>query len=311
MSRTTRTFGWIGTGRMGYAMASRLLEAGYSLNVYNRTRSRAEGLQELGAKVRGTPAEVSNSEVVFTMVSTGSDLESVLFGEDGLLTGRVKPNIVVDCSTVDIEEGEQLRKRVLATGVQMLAAPVSGNAKVVEAGLLTIVASGPRSTFQQVEEPLGKIGRAVTYVGEGEVARLVKVAHNLMLGVVTQCMAEITVLAEKGGVKRSAFLEFLNNSVMGSMFTRYKTPAFVNLDLETTFTPVLLAKDFDLGIKSGKALQTPMPLTGLVQQIILNAVSEGYETEDFAVMHQIQARNSGLTMQPENIRVDDGLSVPN
>ena len=125
----------------------------------------------------------------------------------------------------------------------MLAAPVSGNAKVVAAGKLTIVASGPRKSFDIAEPYLAALGVGVTYVGEGELARMVKICHNLLLGVVAQSLAEITVLAEKGGVKRSAFLEFINNSVMGSQFSRYKTPAFVNLDWTPTFTPVLLRKD--------------------------------------------------------------------
>src|SRR5690606_5631395 len=145
-------------------------------------------------------------------------------------------------------------------GVKLLAAPVSGNAKVIDAGKLTMVTSGPRDVHEQVIDQLNVIARAVTYVGEGDRARLVKICHNLMLGVVTQSLAEITVLAEKGGISRADFLEFLNDSVMGSTFTRYKTPAFVNLDYTTTFTPVLLRKDFDLGMAEGRRLGAPMPV---------------------------------------------------
>lgn len=307
MTKDGRTFGWIGTGRMGYAMAARLLKDGYDVSVFNRTREKALGLEEFGGTVVHAPRDLSDRDVVFTMVSAGPDLEHVLFGENGLLTGEQKPKILIDSSTVDIDEGKAIRERVNAAGVQMLAAPVSGNGKVVEAGLLTVVASGPRETFDEVEVALNSLGRGVTYSGEGEGARLVKVAHNLMLGVVTQCMAEITVLTEKGGIKRSAFLEFLNDSVMGSMFTRYKTPSFVNLDLEATFTPVLLRKDFELGLAAGKQLEVPMPLAGLVHQAIHNAVCEGHTTEDFAILHHLQARNSGLELEPENIDVSDGL----
>ena len=120
----------------------------------------------------------------------------------------------------------------------------------VTAGLLTLVASGPLDAFQSAEPYLRALGRGVTYVGEGELARMVKICHNVLLGVVTQCMAEITVLAEKGGVPRHSLLDFINNSVMGSMFSRYKTPAFVNLDWTPTFTPALLRKDLDLGLSS-------------------------------------------------------------
>ena len=156
---------------------------------------------------------------------------------------------------------------------------------------------------------LEHIGRSVTYVGDGDVARLVKIAHNLMLGVVTQCMAEITVLAEKGGVPREAFLAFLNDSVMGSVFTRYKTPAFVNLDYTPTFTPILLRKDFDLGLAAAHDLDVPMPVTAAAAQAVQASVSSGRVEEDFSILLDLQAHNSGVTLEPRNVAVDDGLSA--
>jgi 3-hydroxyisobutyrate dehydrogenase-like beta-hydroxyacid dehydrogenase len=128
-----------------------------------------------------------------------------------------------------------------------------------------------------------------------------------MLGVVAQCLAEITVLAEKRGVPRHAFLAFMNSSVMGSAFTRYKTPALVNLDLTPTFTPVLLRKDLDLGLKAGKELGVPLPLTQLARDIVDKAVQAGHTDCDFAVLLLEQAKASGLTLEPENVKVDDGL----
>jgi 3-hydroxyisobutyrate dehydrogenase len=137
----------------------------------------------------------------------------------------------------------------------------------------------------------------------------VKICHNLMLGVVTQCMAEITVLAEKGGVPRAAFLEFLNNSVMGSVFTRYKSPAFVNLDYTPTFTPILLRKDFDLGLAAAHELDVPMPVAAATAQAVQASVSSGRVEEDFSILLDLQAHNSGITLTPENVPVDDGLGA--
>jgi 3-hydroxyisobutyrate dehydrogenase len=300
--------GWIGAGRMGAAMAARLARAGVKVTVWNRTRAKAEPLAELGCIVADSIAELRGLDAVFTMVSTNKDLEQVLVGEGGLLADPDDvPRIVVDCSTVDQVASEAMRAACTERGVDFLAAPVSGNGKVVRAGKLTIVASGPEETFGQVRPLLEHIGRSVTYVGEGDVARLVKIAHNLMLGVVTQCMAEITVLAEKGGVSREAFLSFLNDSVMGSIFTRYKSPAFVNLDFTPTFTPVLLRKDFDLGLAAAHDLDVPMPVTAATAQAVQAAVSSGRVEEDFAIMLELQARNSGITLGPENVVVDDGL----
>ena len=135
--------------------------------------------------------------------------------------------------------------------IQFLAAPVSGNAKVIKAGKLTFVVSGPKAAYDAARPYLDMMGTGSSYVGEGELARIAKICHNVMLGVVIQNLCEITILAQKAGMPRHAFLDFLNKSVMGSMFTRYKTPALVNLDFHVTFTPKLLRKDLDLGLDAG------------------------------------------------------------
>ncbi|WP_283135719.1 NAD(P)-dependent oxidoreductase [Rhizohabitans arisaemae] len=300
--------GWIGCGRMGAAMAGRLLEAGFPLTAWNRTRSKAEALVPRGAAVADTIADLRGQDVVFTMVSTSADLTQVLLGEDGLLVaGENVPSVVVDCSTVSIEASAEVRAACEKRGVAFLAAPVSGNGKVAETGGLTLVASGPRATYDRVEALLAAIGKGVTYAGEGECARLVKIAHNLFLGVVTQSLAEITVLAEKGGVSRAAFLEFLNESVLGSVFTRYKTPAFVNLDYTPTFTPVLLRKDFDLGLAAARSLDVPMPLAAQTAQLVQASVGSGRIDEDFAILLDLQAAASGMVLESENADVTDGL----
>jgi 3-hydroxyisobutyrate dehydrogenase len=302
------TVGWIGAGRMGAAMASRLARAGEDVTVWNRTRAKAEALTEVGCGVADTIADLRGRDVVFTMVSTPADLEEVLVGADGLLADPDHvPGIVVDCSTVSTESSAAMRAACTERGVAFLASPVSGNGKVVTAGGLSLVVSGPEETYDRVAHLLEHLGKGATYVGEGDVARLAKICHNLMLGVVTQCLAEITVLAEKGGMPRAAFLEFLNNSVMGSVFTRYKSPAFVNLDFTPTFTPILLRKDFDLGFEAAHDLDVPMPVAAATAAAVQASVSSGRIEEDFAVLLELQAQNSGITLKPENVPVDDGL----
>ncbi len=300
--------GWIGTGRMGAAMATRLARAGADLAVWNRTRAKAEPLAEHGARVVDTIADLRGRDVVFTMVSSDKDLAQVLTGDGGLIAepGSV-PKVVVDTSTVSTETSEAMRAACDAVGTQFLASPVSGNGKVVAAGMLSLVTSGDEDTFHRVRPLLEAIGQHVTYVGEGDSARLAKICHNLMLGVVTQSLAEITVLAEKGGMTRAAFLEFLNNSVMGSVFTRYKSPAFVHLDYTPTFTPVLLRKDFDLGLSAARQLDVPMPVAAATAQAVQESVSSGRVTEDFAILLDQQAAASGLELKPEDTPVDDGL----
>lgn len=307
-SLPARTVGWIGVGRMGTPMARRLARAGADVTVWNRTRSKAEALVGDGARVADRIVDLADRDIVFTMVATSADLEQVLVGADGLLTRDDRaPRTIVDCSTVSAETSAAMRAAAAERGTQFLAAPVSGNGKVVAAGQLSLVVSGPEATYHEVAPFLERVGRSATYVGEGESARLVKICHNLLLGVVTQSLAEITVLAEKGGVSRAAFLEFLNNSVMGSTFTRYKTPAFVKLDYTPTFTPVLLRKDFDLGLAAARELGVPMPVAALTQQLVQGTISAGRSEEDFAVLLDRQAASAGLDLKPEAADVDDGL----
>ncbi len=300
--------GWIGAGgRMGFSMAKRLLQAGVSLAVYNRTRSKVEPLAELGAVVVDTPAALAERDIVFSTVSASDDLVAVTAGAEGLLSAAAAPRLLVDCSTVSEEASARVRAAAERRGTAMLSAPVSGNAKVVAAGKLTIVASGPRAAFDLAEPYLAALGAGATYVGEGELARMVKICHNLMLGVVAQSMAEVTVLAEKSGVPRHAFLKFMNSSVMGSMFTRYKTPAFVNLDLKPTFTPVLLRKDLDLGLEAAAELDVPLPVTQAARDAVDRAVQTGHTDCDFAVLLLEEAKAAGMTLEPEDVDVDDGL----
>lgn len=302
--------GWIGTGRMGYEMAARLGRAGCDVLAWNRTRAKAEPLGAYGVKVAGRLAELADCDIVFTMVSTSDDLREVLAEPDGLLGAAAgKPRIVVDCSSISIDASAAIRDALAAQGVAFLAAPVSGNAKVIKAGKLSIVTSGPRAVFEECEPFLRIFGPGgVSYVDEGELARIAKICHNVFLGVVTQSLAEITVLAQKAGLPRSAFLDFMNNSVMGSVFSRYKTPAFVNLDFKVTFTPYLLRKDLDLGLEAGRRFEVPMPLASMTRDLVQAQMGNGFTEQDFSTLLLMQARASGVELKPENIAVNDGLS---
>jgi len=299
--------GWIGIGRMGYAMAERLAKAGADLTVWNRTRAKAEPLVASGAKVAAQLTDLAACDIVFVMVSTWDDVREVIAGPRGLLSGSRAPGLVVECSSISLEGSAELRALLAARGVAMLAAPVSGNAKVIKAGRLSFVCSGPKSAFDAALPSLRLIAPAASYVGEGELARIVKICHNVFLGVVIQSLAEITVLAQKAGVPRHAFLDFMNQSVMGSTFSKYKTPALVNLDFKVTFTPKLLRKDLDLGLEAARRFEVPMPLATATRDIVQSLIGHGLDDEDFAKLIVLQAAASGLQLQAENVAVDDGL----
>ena len=303
--KSKQTVGWIGAGRMGYEMAGLLAKAGADILVWNRTKEKAKPLEKYGAKVADELAELASRDVVFCMVSTWKDVKEVI---TKLLSGKAKPKMIIECSSISLEGSAELRQLLTEKGISYLAAPVSGNAKVIKAGKLTFVCSGPKKAFDAALPLLNRMGTGASYVGEGELARIVKICHNVFLGVTIQSLCEITILAQKAGVPRHAFLDFMNKSVMGSTFSKYKTPALVNLDFKVTFTPQLLRKDMDLGLDAGRKYEVPMPLASATRDLIQSMIGQGWTEQDFATLVLQQAEASGLKLKPENVEVGDGLS---
>jgi 3-hydroxyisobutyrate dehydrogenase len=316
-TKSALKIGWIGMGRMGYPMAERLLKAGHDVTIWNRTRSKAEPLTKLGGKVVDHLHELKSVDILFSIVATGADVEEVLYGKNGVCSqgGKIPP-VIVDCSTIAVEESKNIRLKLKDLGADFVAAPVSGNAKVIKAGKLSSVLSGDEAACKKAM-PLVEVfaPRGVSYVGEGELARVCKIAHNVMLGVVIENLIEITLLTNKMGVPRHAFLAFLNNGVMGSMFTAYKSPALVNLDWTTTFTPELLRKDLDLGLELGREMDVPMPVTAATREVLqghfgaamLQKNPEEYLSKDFAALAETMALAAGMKLESENKNVPTGL----
>ena len=313
----TRKIGWIGMGRMGFPMAERLIKAGHDVSIWNRTRAKAEPLAKIGGKIVDRLADLKSVDVLFSIVATGADVQDVLYGKDGVAAGSGRmPPVVVDCSTIAVEESAAIRNKLKDLGADFVASPVSGNAKVIKAGQLSAVVSGAEPACK-IAMPLIEIfaPRGVSYVGEGELARVCKIAHNVMLGVVIENLIEITLLTNKMGVPRHAFLAFLNNGVMGSMFTRYKSPALVNLDWTTTFTPELMRKDLDLGLELGREMDVSMPVTAATREVLqshfgaamLQKNRQDYLQKDFAALAETMALAAGMKLVSENKNVPTGL----
>jgi 3-hydroxyisobutyrate dehydrogenase-like beta-hydroxyacid dehydrogenase len=322
MSEKPRSIGWLGTGRMGAAMAARLIDAGEDVTVWNRTMSKTGPLVAMGARAVERITDLSGCDVVFIMVSTPADLEEVVCGEHGLLSGYRTgadlagadlagadltgadpagadrgPGTIVDCSTVSEETSARVRAAVNAAGAGFLAAPVSGNPHVVAEGGCCIVASGPAAVFERVRPCLEEIAKIAVLAGEGEQSRLVKLCHNLYLGMMVQALAEVTSLAEKGGTDRAAFLEFLGGTVVASDWVRKRSDALVRRDWTPTFTTELLRKDFDLGLDAARSLEVPMPVGALVYQLIQSAIGAGLRHEDFLSLYEVQAAGAALHTQ--------------
>ena len=303
--------GWLGTGRMGSELVQRLLAAGCDVAVYNRTRAKAEPLAALGAKIVSSPAELGTRDIVFATVGTPQDLIDAVLGDGGLTSGGAAPRVLVDCSTISADVSGADPRAARRAGHRSAGRPGDGQSQSGQCGQAhpgRVRASRPPLTLARPY--LDLLGAGATYVGEGELARTVKLCHNLFLGVVTQSLAEVTILAEKSGVSREAFLSCLNKSVMGSPFTRYKSPAFVNLDFHPTFTATLLRKDFDLGLAAGREHEVPLPVAALVHQMIQSLIGRGYGEQDFAALIELEAQSAGLQLASENSDISDGLDQP-
>jgi 3-hydroxyisobutyrate dehydrogenase len=317
MADKKQKIGWIGMGRMGYPMAERLIKAGYDVSIWNRTRSKAEPLAAKGGKVVDNLMELKDVDVLFSIVATGKDVDQVYFGKNSVTGhGGKIPKIFVDCSSIAVEESAVIRDKLKQLGSEFVASPVSGNAKVIKAGKLSAVVSGPEAACKTVTPMIEVFApKGVSYVGDGELARICKIAHNVMLGVVIENLIEITLLANKMGVPRHAFLSFMNNGVMGSMFTAYKSPALVNLDWTTTFTPELLRKDLDLGLALCRESDVPMPVTAATREVLqahigaamLKPDAKEYLEKDFATLMESMATASGMKLESENKNVPTGL----
>jgi 3-hydroxyisobutyrate dehydrogenase-like beta-hydroxyacid dehydrogenase len=286
--------GWLGTGRMGSAMAARLISDGAKLTVWNRTASKAAPLIELGASQADNARDLGRCDIVFTSVMSSSDLLEVTVGTGGLLDAQPAPSVVVDTSTVSPGAAAEVRAEAARCGIGFLSAPISGNANVVAGGRASIIASGPADVFDTALPYLRAIASSVTYAGAGEEALLVKLAHNLLAGMITEALAEVTVLAEKGGVAPSAFLDFIDGSVLSSEFVGYKGHAIRTRDYEPTFTTEGLRKDFDLGLAAAHALEVPMPVAATTHHQLQTVISRGYGKSDFATVYEVAAGAAAL-----------------
>jgi 3-hydroxyisobutyrate dehydrogenase-like beta-hydroxyacid dehydrogenase len=293
---------------MGQAMAVRLHQAGADIAGFNRTRAKAAALEAAGVALVERPAELAARDIVFTSVSTAADLDAVLTGPGGLLADPARaPRILVDLSTIAPQASAKLRALAAKRGTAMLVVAVSGNDVVARAGKLGMMVSGPRAAFDAVAPLLPVFGPKVSYVGEGDAARIVKICHNLFLGITFEGLAETALLAQANGVPRAAFMEVINNSVLGSTFSRYKTPVIANLDHTVTFTSTLMMKDLELGLAAARDKGVALPATALVRELVAALIGDGRAEQDYTLILDKLAQRSGMTLASENAKVGDGL----
>jgi 3-hydroxyisobutyrate dehydrogenase-like beta-hydroxyacid dehydrogenase len=292
----------VGLGRMGAAMAGRLIDSGVDLAVYNRTPAKADPFVERGATRLVNLTDAAGYDVVFTMVTDDAALDA-LHASGGMLSAGTAPAVWIDGSTVSVDAANRAAEAAHAAGSAYVSAPVSGNPTVVDAGNAIFAISGDEAALDISEEFLRSIGRAVMRVGSAAEANVVKLCVNALLAVTMQSLAEIAVLADRAGVPRAGLMEFLNESAVGSPFTRYKTANVVELTFAPTFTPVGQRKDVRLALDLARELEVPMPVLNTTEVAFSRLVSGGLgDDRDFAALILEVARDAGVELKPETVR---------
>jgi 3-hydroxyisobutyrate dehydrogenase-like beta-hydroxyacid dehydrogenase len=287
--------GFIGLGVMGSRMVKRLLDAGHTVTGYNRTRSKAQWLLDLGMRWGETPAAVAQAaDVVCSMVANTTALQAITGGVDGVLAGLLPGAVFVDMSTVSPTVSRTLAAQVAALGSQMLDAPVSGSVITLEEGRLSLMVGGDRGAYERVVPILQDIGPKVTYVGANGLAASMKIATNLSLAVQMLAFSEGIVLAEKSGIARETAVEVLLHSVIASPMVKYRGPFVLGLPEEAWFDVNMMQKDLLLALEMGRELDVPLPTTAVTNEILTAARGMGLADKDFAVVFEVLARMAGL-----------------
>jgi len=287
--------GFVGLGAMGGRVTKRLLDAGHTVTGYNRTKSKAQWLLDLGMRWGGTPRAVAEAaDVIFTMVTNTGALQEVIDGHNGILAGLQKGKIYIDMSTISPVTSKRLAVRVAEKGAQMLDSPVSGSVITLEQGNLSLMVGGDKATFEQVKPILLDIGPKVNYVGTNGQAVLMKVAINLNLQVQLLAFCEALVLAEKGGIPRETAMEVMLNSVIASPSLKYRTPFILEMPDEAWFNVNMMQKDMLLALEMGRELNVPLPTVATSNEYLTAARAMGLAEQDFAVVYKVLAKMSGL-----------------
>jgi len=287
--------GFVGLGAMGGRVTRRLLDAGHTVTGYNRTKSKAQWLLDLGMRWGETPRAVAEAaDVIFTMVTNTGALHEVVDGHNGILAGLQKGKIYIDMSTISPAASKRLAERVAEKGAQMLDSPVSGSVITLEQGNLSLMVGGDKATFEQVKPILLDIGPKVNYVGTNGQAVLMKVAINLNLQVQLLAFCEALVLAEKGGIPRETAMEVMLNSVIASPSLKYRTPFILEMPDEAWFNVNMMQKDMLLALEMGRELNVPLPTVATSNEYLTAARAMGLAEQDFAVVYKVLAKMSGL-----------------
>jgi 3-hydroxyisobutyrate dehydrogenase-like beta-hydroxyacid dehydrogenase len=291
--------GFLGLGLMGYPMARRLLQAGHEVALWSHTAGKAETLAAEGKGVAcGSPRDVaSKSECVFLCVGDTAMSHEVLLGKHSVIEGAGQGSIVADCSTISPEASREIGEEFAGKGVHFLDAPCTGSTPGATNGTLTFMIGGDEAVFDRAKPWFEPMGKLFYYCGGPGMGLQAKLTQNLVLANIMQAFSEGIVLATKAGVDPGLMLQILDNSAAKSGLISYKAPFILKRDFGTNFSTKWMHKDVGLALDSGRALDVPLPVTALTQQMLRAAISKGYGDQDFCSMIRTEEEWAGVEVK--------------
>jgi 3-hydroxyisobutyrate dehydrogenase len=280
----TTKIGWIGLGMMGTPMSQQLLNAGYPVTVYNRTKEKEESIKAQGATTAPTPAElIKLVDVLIIMVSDDKAIHEIFYGDEGLLSANTNSKVIINMSTVSPAISKEVAAKCLAKGNHYLDAPVSGSVKQAQEGQLVIMVGGEEKAFEQVKPILETMGKLAILVGDNGAGNIAKLSINTLLAFAAQGLAEAVILARNNGIDTIDLITLINNSALGSAFGKIKGDAIINDNYKAAFALKLIAKDLRLAKDIG--LRTPLAET--VYQTFQQAEPTYGDEDIIAIIKQV------------------------
>jgi len=288
------TVGFIGLGIMGRPMAKNLMEAGYDLVVHNRSPEKAEELAGEGATAAGSPREVAEGcDVVITMLPDSPQVEEVLSGEGGVFEGVREGALIVDMSTISPVVTESLSARAKENGASLLDAPVSGGDVGAIEGTLSIMVGGSEEDFERAKPLFEVMGKTVTHVGPTGAGQVTKAANQIVVALTIEAVSEALVLGSKGGVSPEKILDVLGGGLAGNKVMEVKREKFLSHTFDPGFRSELHHKDLGIALAAGREYGVALPVTAVVDQMLLTMRRKGWGGEDHSALLRIIEDQSG------------------
>ena len=277
-----KKIGIIGLGMLGNAVALNLVDSGYEVTAYNRTKEKSEELEEKGATIVESTKEVAeNSELVIIIVKDADAVKQVSFENNGIVNGNHEKLIVADMSTIDPSESKNISKQFINSGITKLDIPVMGGPNVAITGDLVLMASGNKQSFENCKEVFDTIANKVFFLGESGVANSIKLAMNLQITMLAMALSEGIMLVKKSNVDPKIFLEILNSTYFKTGMSEKKAYKMIEGKYDTTFTLSNLKKDITTMTNAAKSLGIELPMISKAEEVYENAIKEGFGDIDY------------------------------